>query len=184
MTTGETTAAQAAAGQTVIEERKAPPAAVVIFGASGDLTARKLGPAVENLARHKRIPAEFGVVGVARTQLAPADFRSRMAGAEGSVMPALYEGFRYVAGGYDDPDAHRRLRETLEALDTERGTSGNRLFYLATPPEAFGPAPSCSPPCSYWPPRSWRGAGSAHTRSEPPQPQTHLLLTTTATRRF
>jgi glucose-6-phosphate 1-dehydrogenase len=82
MPTGEITAAQAAAGQTVIEERKAPPAAVVIFGASGDLTARKLGPAVENLARHKRIPAEFGVVGVARTQMAPADFRSRMAGAE------------------------------------------------------------------------------------------------------
>ena len=56
MTTGEMTAQ--AAGQTVIDERKAPPAAVVIFGASGDLTARKLGPAVENLARHKRIPAD------------------------------------------------------------------------------------------------------------------------------
>jgi glucose-6-phosphate 1-dehydrogenase len=138
MTTGEM-AAQAAAGQTVIEERKAPPAAVVIFGASGDLAARKLGPAVENLARHKRIPAQFGVVGVARTQMDPADFRSRMTGAEGSVMPALNEGFRYVAGGYDDPDTYRRLRETLETLDTERGTSGNRIFYLATPPEAFGP---------------------------------------------
>ena len=110
MTTGEMAAAQAAAGQTVIEERKAPPAAVVIFGASGDLTARKLGPAVENLARHKRIPAEFGVVGVARTQMDPADFRSRMTGADGSVMPALNEGFRYVAGGYDDPDTYRRLR--------------------------------------------------------------------------
>jgi glucose-6-phosphate 1-dehydrogenase len=128
MTTGEMTAAQAAAGQTVIDERKAPPATVVIFGASGDLTARKLGPAVENLARHKRIPAEFGVVGVARTQMDPAEFRSRMTGAEGSVMPALNEGFRYVAGGYDDPDTYSRLRETLDALDTERGTSGNRLF--------------------------------------------------------
>src|SRR5829696_3006621 len=139
MTTGEMTAAQAAAGQPVSEERKAPPAAVVIFGASGDLTARKLGPAVENLARHKRIPAEFGVVGVARTQMEPADFRSRMTGGDGSVMPALNEGFRYVAGGYDDPDTYSRLRETLDALDAERGTSGNRLFYLATPPEAFGP---------------------------------------------
>jgi glucose-6-phosphate 1-dehydrogenase len=139
MTPREITTAQAAAGQTVIEERKAPPTAVVIFGASGDLTARKLGPAVENLARHKRIPTEFAVVGVARTQMDPADFRSRMTGAEGSVMPALNEGFRYVAGGYDDPDTYRRLRETLDALDTERGTSGNRLFYLATPAEAFGP---------------------------------------------
>src|SRR5215218_4587263 len=139
MPTGEITAAQAAAGQAVTDERKAPPAAVVIFGASGDLTARKLGPAVENLARHKRIPPEFAVVGVARTQMDPADFRTRMTGAEGSIMPALNEGFRYVAGGYDDPDTYRRLRETLEALDTERGTSGNRLFYLATPPEAFGP---------------------------------------------
>ena len=63
MTTGEMTAAQAAAGQPEIEERKAPPAAVVIFGASGDLTARKLGPAVENLARYKRIPTEFAVLG-------------------------------------------------------------------------------------------------------------------------
>ena len=103
MTTGEITAAQVTAGQTVMDERKAPPAVVVVFGASGDLTARKLGPAVENLARHKRIPAKFGVVGVARTQMDPADFRSRMTGADGSVMPALNEGFRYVAGGYDDP---------------------------------------------------------------------------------
>jgi hypothetical protein len=101
---------------------------VVIFGASGDRTARKLGPAVENLARHKRIPVEFGVVGVASTQMAPANFRSRMAGVEGSVMPALNEGFRYVAGGYDDPDTYRRLWETLDALDIERGTSGNRCF--------------------------------------------------------
>src|SRR5512133_1493337 len=94
MTTGEMTSAQLTAGQTGTEERKAPPAAVVIFGASGDLTARKLGPAVENLARHKRIPAEFGVVGVARTQMDPADFRSRMTGAESSVMPALRERVR------------------------------------------------------------------------------------------
>jgi hypothetical protein len=44
-------------------------------------------------------------------------------------MPALNKGFRHVAGGYDDPDIYRRLRETLDALDIERGTSGNRLFY-------------------------------------------------------
>jgi glucose-6-phosphate 1-dehydrogenase len=135
MTTGEMNTDRLTAGQTGPEERKAPPAALVIFGASGDLTARKLGPAVENLARHKRIPTEFGVVGVARTKMDPADFRSRMTGEEGSVMPALNEGFRYVAGGYDDPDTFRRLRETLDALDADRGTSGNRLFYLATPPE-------------------------------------------------
>jgi glucose-6-phosphate 1-dehydrogenase len=50
---------------------------------------------VENLARHKRIPAEFGVVGVARTPMNPAEFRPRLTGAEGSVMPALNEGFRF-----------------------------------------------------------------------------------------
>src|SRR5437773_1894560 len=116
MTTGDMTAAHTAAGRTLIEERKAPPAALVIFGASGDLTARKLGPAVENLARHKRIPSEFAVVGVARSQMDPADFRSRITGGESSVLPALNEGFRYVAGGYDDPDTYRRLRETLETL--------------------------------------------------------------------
>jgi glucose-6-phosphate 1-dehydrogenase len=119
---------------------------VVIFGASGDLTARKLGPAVENLARHKRIPAEFGVVGVARTQMAPADFRSRMAGAEGSVMPALYEGFRYVAGGYDDPDAYAGCGKPSTRSTSSAGPPGTGC---STSPrrEAFGPAPSCSPPC-------------------------------------
>ena len=55
----------------MIDERTASPVVVVIFGASRDLTARKLGPAVENLARHTRIPAEFRVVGVARTQMDP-----------------------------------------------------------------------------------------------------------------
>ncbi|GAB7051867.1 glucose-6-phosphate dehydrogenase [Catenuloplanes indicus] len=126
------------APETVFPEdhRRAPAGVLVIFGASGDLTARKLGPAVENLARHKRLPSQFAVVGVARSQMSDEEFRTRMTGGQ-SVFPDLNDGFRYVAGGYDDPDTYRRLRELLDQLDAERGTSGNRAFYLATPPEAF-----------------------------------------------
>jgi len=119
-------------------DRNAPPAAVVIFGASGDLTRRKLVPAIESLARAKRVPAEFAVVGVARTPMGDEDFRRLVLGGDGrSVRPELTDGYRYLAGGYDDPATYRRLGELLDRLDAERGTAGTRLFYLATPPEAF-----------------------------------------------
>ena len=119
-------------------ERNAPPAAVVIFGASGDLTRRKLVPAIESLARAKRLPAEFAVVGVARTPMGDEEFRRLVLGGNGSsVRPELTEGFRYLSGAYDDPQTYRRLGDLLDRLDAERGTAGTRLFYLATPPEAF-----------------------------------------------
>jgi len=87
-----------------LDDRNAPPAVVVIFGASGDLTRRKLVPAVENLARHKLLPAQFAVVGVARTDMDDEGFRRAVLGGRGvSVMPELTEGFRYLSGGYDDP---------------------------------------------------------------------------------
>jgi glucose-6-phosphate 1-dehydrogenase len=119
-------------------ERNAPPAVVVIFGASGDLTRRKLVPALESLARAKRLPADFAVVGVARTPMTDEDFRAKVLEGE-SVNPELTAGYRYLAGAYDDADTYWRLRELLDELDRSRGTAGNRLFYLSTPPEAFGP---------------------------------------------
>jgi glucose-6-phosphate 1-dehydrogenase len=120
------------------EERTAPPAVLVIFGASGDLTRRKLIPAVESLARHKRLPAEFAVVGVARTPMDDQEFRQSVLGDGGlSAMPELTDGIRYVSGGYDDPATYQRLRELLNELDRQRGTSGNRLYYLSTPANAF-----------------------------------------------
>jgi glucose-6-phosphate 1-dehydrogenase len=121
-------------------ERNAPPAALVIFGASGDLTRRKLIPAVASLARHRRLPREFALVGVARTAMSDEQFADSALNGHGlRDYPQLEGGIRYVSGGYDDPDTYKRLAETLDQLDVERGTAGNRLFYLSTPAEAFEP---------------------------------------------
>jgi glucose-6-phosphate 1-dehydrogenase len=107
---------------------------LVIFGASGDLTSRKLIPALRRLAEHKRLPDEFAVIGVGRSPLSDDDFRGRF--FDGSA-PRLADGFRYVPGGYDDPGTYTRLRDVLADLDRTLGTAGSRLFYLATPPQAF-----------------------------------------------
>src|SRR4051794_15586808 len=124
----------------LLQERSAPPATLVIFGASGDLTRRKLLPAVESLARHNRLPSEFALVGVARTPMADEDFATSALGGRGLAdKRQLQGGIRYVSGGYDDPDTYKRLSEVLDELDGQRGTSGNRLFYLSTPAEAFQP---------------------------------------------
>jgi glucose-6-phosphate 1-dehydrogenase len=119
------------------DQRRAPAAALVIFGASGDLTARKLVPALRQLAQHKRLPDEFAVIGVGRSPLSDEEFRQRFFGGDGGSTPRLAEGFRYVAGGYDDPGTYTRLHEVLAGLDRTHGTAGNRLFYVATPPQAF-----------------------------------------------
>ncbi|MCY1139702.1 glucose-6-phosphate dehydrogenase [Actinoplanes sp. Pm04-4] len=124
----------------LIQERSAPPATLVIFGASGDLTRRKLLPAVESLARHNRLPSQFALVGVARTPMGDEQFADSLLGDRRLLdKPQLQGGIRYVSGGYDDPDTYKRLAETLDLLDAERGTAGNRLFYLSTPAEAFEP---------------------------------------------
>jgi glucose-6-phosphate 1-dehydrogenase len=127
-------------------ERVAPPAVLVVFGASGDLTTRKLIPAIQRLALRRLLPAGFSVVGVARTEMSDDDFRDRMrktvadegAGPEGrQVWEAFVAGFRYVAGDYSDPETFARLHEVLDELDRDRGTAENRLYYLATPPSTF-----------------------------------------------
>jgi glucose-6-phosphate 1-dehydrogenase len=128
-------------------ERVAPPAAIVVFGASGDLTSRKLMPAVERLALRRLLPAGFSVVGVGRTPMYDEDFRERMrtlveeGGGGGDeakhVWDAFRGGFRYVAGDYGDTQTYAHLGRVLDELDRERGTAGNRLYYLATPPATF-----------------------------------------------
>lgn len=121
-------------------------AAIVIFGASGDLTQRKLGPALHSLACEGLLPPQSRVLGVARTPLSDAEFRSRIyAGVleyarhkPSSGMCELWPHFSdrhsYLRGDYGDPDTYRRLAEKLAQLDAEFGLGGNRLFYLATPP--------------------------------------------------
>ncbi|CAN5200731.1 glucose-6-phosphate dehydrogenase [soil metagenome] len=130
-------------------ERVAAPAVIVIFGASGDLTSRKLMPALYALAARHQLSPETSVVGVGRSELSDEDFRERMWEAveaatdrtgghvDRRAWAALEGGFRYVTGGYDDVATYKRLGEVLGDLDRQRGTAGNRLYYLSTPPPVF-----------------------------------------------
>jgi glucose-6-phosphate 1-dehydrogenase len=116
----------------------------VIFGASGDLAQRKLVPALFHLALQQLLPPETTVVGAARTEMSSDEFRAAMRraidrfGRGGPVDADVWEGFarrlHYLPLSFDDPPAYARLAALLEELDRERGTRGNRLFYLATAP--------------------------------------------------
>src|SRR5574337_1436539 len=126
-------------------ERTPEPNTVVIFGASGDLTKRKLVPALYNLGLERLLPNNFAVVGFARRPIAHDDFRKQM--LEGintfsrnrPAQPEVWANFAqnvfYSPGNFDDPAAYRQLAALLDQLDQDCGTSGNRLFYLATAPE-------------------------------------------------
>jgi len=123
------------------------PATIVILGASGDLTQRKLVPALHSLGCEGLLPKETQLIGIARTQLPDEDFRNRL--YEGVVeyarlkpgvcelWPSFANRISYLARGYDEPDTYRRLSERLMQLATEFSTQGNCLFYLATPPELY-----------------------------------------------
>jgi len=123
------------------------PCAMVIFGASGDLTRRKLVPALYNLDLERLLPGSISIIGMARRPIPTAEFRKQMWDGINSfsrkrpVDPAAWENFgqniEYFQGDFDDPAAYRRLGELLDRLDAGRGTSGNRLFYLATAPDYF-----------------------------------------------
>lgn len=125
----------------------AEPATVVIFGASGDLTQRKLVPALHSMACDALLHADIQVIGVARSSMTDLEFHDRLyeGVAEYSRLEPrvceLWNDFAqkvsYLAGSYDDPDTYRRLGEQLAKLDAEAGTRGNRLFYLATPPSLY-----------------------------------------------
>jgi glucose-6-phosphate 1-dehydrogenase len=120
---------------------KAPPVAMVIFGASGDLTARKILPALARLADRGVLDDGFTVIGVARTPWSDDDFRSHVAEATpdgGPKWRELTDRFKYIAGEYDHPDTFDQLKAHLDEADEIDGTDGNRLYYLATIPTVFG----------------------------------------------
>ncbi len=127
--------------------RTAEPCAMVIFGATGDLTARKLMPALYNLAREGQLPNHFALIAFARRDISTEAFRAQMKEAVASfsrVKPIDEELWRtfsqqihYHNAAFDDPDGYERLRTKLSALDTELGTRGNRVYYLSTQPSAF-----------------------------------------------
>jgi glucose-6-phosphate 1-dehydrogenase len=120
---------------------KAPPVAMVIFGASGDLTARKILPALARLADRGVLDDGFTVIGVARTEWGDDEFRAHVAEATpegGPKWKDLTGRFKYIAGEYDHPDTFAQLRSHLDEADQVDGTAGNRLYYLATIPSVFG----------------------------------------------
>lgn len=128
-------------------QRTPEPCAMVIFGASGDLTKRKLVPALYNLNLDRLLPNNISIMGMARRPIPTAEFRSQMLAGINAfsrkrpVDPDVWDDFsrqlEYFQGNFDDPAAYRRLGELLDRLDAERGTAGNRLFYLATSPDYF-----------------------------------------------
>jgi len=127
--------------------RRSPDAcAIVIFGASGDLTRRKIFPALYSLAFRRLLPERFGIVGVARTEQTTKQWVAEMKTAvkehgrdelRTDVWNELAAGMRYVSTDFADDRGEDDVVEALHDLDQKRGTAGNRLYYLAVPPLAF-----------------------------------------------
>lgn len=134
--------AETALRKTMKSGRTPQPLALVIFGATGDLTRRKLMPAVYKLFCDGLLPDHFAVVGFAREQMDEDEFRRRMHAAleEFAQKPSDEEWARfaprlaYVGSVFEDPRGFQALREKLGELDRDQATAGNRLFYLAVPP--------------------------------------------------
>ena len=120
---------------------------VVIFGASGDLTKRKLVPALWSLFQSRVLPEPFAVIGVARSPMTDEEFRTRMRQAitdfarvqppSARVWDRFASSLFYYAGDPSDPALYQGLAEHLERVERERNTGGNRLFYLSTPPSVY-----------------------------------------------
>ncbi|WP_309066448.1 glucose-6-phosphate dehydrogenase [Microbacterium sp.] len=126
--------------------RIAGPSALVIFGVTGDLSRKKLMPAVYDLANRGLLPPGFALVGFARRDWEDQDFAQVVYEAvkqhartefREETWKQLLQGIRFVQGTFDDPASFRRLRETVEHLDVERGTMGNHAYYLSIPPKDF-----------------------------------------------
>jgi len=127
--------------------RIAGPCGMVLFGVTGDLSRKKVMPAIYDLANRGLLPPGFSLVGYARRDWADEDFAQIVKDSvrqhartefREEVWSQLAEGFRFVPGDFDDDVAFNELRRTIEQLDEERGTGGNLAFYFAIPPAFFG----------------------------------------------
>src|SRR5579863_3039849 len=128
-------------------KQSAEPCVMVIFGATGDLTHRKLLPALYNLALEHPLPAGFSVVGFARRSCSDDEFRqqaldsinaySRQKPVNPQVWESFASGIHYLQSSFSDASGYEKLDSLLNQLDQERGTSGNRIFYLSTPPSQY-----------------------------------------------
>jgi glucose-6-phosphate 1-dehydrogenase len=132
-----------------LEQERVPEAScLVIFGASGDLTQRKLIPALYSLAHDGLLPPGQTIIGIARTELTDDEFRKSMRTAcdehartrpvDDTIWENFARGLFYVSGEFDAPASYERLKERLAEIDRTRGTGGRRLYYLAVPPDFFG----------------------------------------------
>ncbi|RJQ75815.1 glucose-6-phosphate dehydrogenase [Pseudonocardiaceae bacterium YIM PH 21723] len=126
--------------------RIAGPCGLVIFGVTGDLSRKKLMPAIYDLSNRGLLPPGFALVGFARRDWADEDFMKVVKDAvrehartpfREAVWKQLAEGLRFVQGSFDDDAAFDQLADTLKQLDDQRGTGGNHAFYLSIPPAAF-----------------------------------------------
>src|SRR5258708_27964409 len=130
-------------------ERQVPECVIVIFGANGDLTKRKLLPALYRLAYDRRLAAGFAIVGISRTPLSDDQFREKMRESveefsedtklDDDVWAAFARGLFYVAGDIGDAGLYQRLGEKLGQIENQRHTGGNALFYLSTQPSQYAP---------------------------------------------
>jgi glucose-6-phosphate 1-dehydrogenase len=128
-------------------ERQAPECAVVIFGANGDLTKRKLIPALYRLAYDRRLAAGFAVVGTSRTPMTDDQFREKMRESvvqfsedtklDEDVWAAFARGLFYISGDVNNPAMYQALCAKLTQVENERHTGGNVLFYLSTQPSQY-----------------------------------------------
>ncbi len=125
-------------GQTV------DPSIIVVFGADGDLTRRKLIPALHNLAVGKHLPEQCAIVGFAITPMSTQEFRDKLsreirecATDQSGLQEWLAQRLYYLTGDFRDATAYRRLHEMIEEVDQRHGAHGKVLFYLATAPNYF-----------------------------------------------
>jgi glucose-6-phosphate 1-dehydrogenase len=148
MAPNETAVAEAPTAAAPQQGSPAPdPCTIVIFGASGDLVQRKLIPALYGLAADKSLARKFAVVGFARTPMSDEAFQAKAAEStrdssdsgkvEEDVLKTFAQSFSYVSGDYDKPEGFQKLAKHLDEIDKKFQLGGNRLYYLATPPEVY-----------------------------------------------
>ena len=130
-----------------VRMRPGDPCVFVVFGAMGDLTQRKLLPSLDNLRANGLLARDFAFIGVARRSLDDASYRDHAVAAlrefagrpvEGAPGKEFTERIHYVKGDFEDPGTYEALGAALAHAARNHGTSGNALFYLATPPDQFG----------------------------------------------
>ena len=131
--------------QALPRAKVAEPCSVVLFGATGDLTHRKLVPALYHLDQGGHLPGECAIVGFARRDWSDQQFRDELKKSLANPKDPEFEEswaefsprITFNQSNFDDPNGYQKLKEQLERIDATRGTRGNRLFYLAVSPEYF-----------------------------------------------